>query len=292
MSHQNGKEHWFRYRDASVFVIERSPEKDLTLSPRSLFFLHGRFGQAEIWDPVIQALSFQFRCITLDLPGFGRSFLVKDRPFDLLEYSTLVDELIARFQDSPQLPRNLSSSLNTRVNPDVNAKAVLIGHEVGGAIAQLCTLKHPERIMGLVLINSAMLSQALNKVRLGFLGWLAKCKIKKLLGIADNMELACKALEDSWPQFYERQSWKNSIQNIVQPVLLLWGGEDSFFPPEMGVEMVQRLPDVNFFVHERAGHWPSLEQPEWVLSKLREFLFRIGFEATPTPASAQKALLR
>ena len=102
--------------------------------------MHGRFGQAEKnRDPLIQELSTQFRCIVLDLPGFGRSFLVNDRPFALLEYALLVDQLLARLQNSDE-------------------KVVLIGHEVGGVLAQLCALRNPDRVKGLVLINTAMLT--------------------------------------------------------------------------------------------------------------------------------------
>ena len=50
------------------------------------------------------------------------------------------------------------------------------------------------------------------------------------------------------------------------------------------------LPDIQIFVHELASHWPHLEQPDWVLSKMREFLFQIGFESTPMPLTSQKVL--
>jgi pimeloyl-ACP methyl ester carboxylesterase len=40
---------------------------------KPIIFLHGFLGEASAWEPIMQKLSGQFRCIALDLLGFGES---------------------------------------------------------------------------------------------------------------------------------------------------------------------------------------------------------------------------
>jgi hypothetical protein len=40
--------------------------------------------------------------------------------------------------------------------------------------------------------------------------------------------------------------------------------------------MMRDLPEVYFFENAIAGHWPNLEDPEWVSSKILEFTFRLS----------------
>ena len=39
-------------------------------------------------------------------------------------------------------------------------RVTLIGHDVGGAVAQLCAIQNSDRVSSLVLINSALLTEA------------------------------------------------------------------------------------------------------------------------------------
>ncbi len=285
-------EYWFSFRNACVSVSETIPMGKTNPSNYTLFFLHGRFGQAEIWESLIQGLSHQFPCMTVDLPGFGKSFLAEDRFFSFIEHSHLIIQLLNHFSRPQQ-------------------KVILIGHDVGGAIAQLCALKQPGKVAALVLLNSALVARALTSIRIGVNGWLIKRKVRKLVEYSEKLtpemrkvltaSWECsgnrkgflgsfRALQDSWPEHYERLHWKGALQNLVQPVLLLWGGSDPINPPEVGAEMVQKFPDAYYFIHEQAGHWPHLEEPQWVLTKMREFIFRVDFGINAL--SAQKSLLR
>ncbi|QXP85780.1 alpha/beta fold hydrolase [Methylococcus sp. Mc7] len=46
--------------------------RDVGAGPPVLF-LHGNPDSADIWDEVVARLNGRFRCIAIDLPGFGRS---------------------------------------------------------------------------------------------------------------------------------------------------------------------------------------------------------------------------
>src|SRR5689334_4875490 len=117
------KDHWFSFKDACVRVVEQ--ERSLFFAgppyPYLFIFLHGRFEKGETWSPWMAQLSRNFHCITLDLPGFGRSFSVGSRSFSLLDHASLVQ----------QITRRLASE---------DEEIVWVGSDIGAGIAQLCCL--------------------------------------------------------------------------------------------------------------------------------------------------------
>ena len=286
------KDHWFSFKDSCVSVVERRPQFHLELKGHSLFFLHGRFGCATMWKPLCTRLSSHYRCISVDLPGFGRSYTIGERAFNLLDHVNLVTEL-------------------TRQMTSESEKVVLIGHDLGGGIAQLCALHSPRKIAAMILINTACLTRSLPKLYLGLGGLMARKKLHQLLSEGGNLPLsdqtliafpwrkrttrqslirALRAINESWPWHYEQLEWKRILKQIQNPVLLLWGQKDSMNPLDVAVEMMQKLPEAYFFTHRDAGHWPTLEQPDWVVSKIREFIFRTGFGAEVTEGLQKNAI--
>jgi pimeloyl-ACP methyl ester carboxylesterase len=286
------EEYWFSFKDSCVSVSGGAARADSKTLGYPLFFLHGRFGHAAMWRSLMQELSPQFRSLAIDLPGFGRSSCIRDRGFSLLEHVNLVHQLIHQFTDRDE-------------------KVVLVGHDIGGGIAQLCSLQSPEKVEGLILINSACVTRRLSPVPIGYEGFLVRWKLRKLLAQAQMMNeeekealgapwrskksrdvliRAFRALDESWPWHYERKTRKEELHTFKSPVLLLWGNRDLVNPSEIGIEMVQRFPEAYLFVHEEAGHWPNLEQIQWVNYKMKEFMFKagLGFQLK----SVQKSLLR
>jgi pimeloyl-ACP methyl ester carboxylesterase len=276
MTLQRRQDHWFSFKDCCVSALESVPLSKWPLLNHTLLFVHGRFGSSEMWEPLVHELSNQFRCITVDFPGYGRSFSAQGRAFSLLEHASLIHEIAHKLTET-------------------NEQVILIGHDFGGGVAQLCTLKSPDKIAALILINSSGITQALGQVNTRLNGVFARSRLKRMLkqchamspnvreslthpwrtySTRDAMVKSFRALSETWPWHYERQVWKESLQKLIQPVLLLWGKNDDLNPPDMASELIQRLPEAYFFVNEDCGHWPCLEQPQWVLAKMKEFIFR------------------
>src|SRR5206468_481209 len=86
---------------------------------------------------------------------------------------------------------------------------------------------------------------------------------------------ALRGLQTSWPSSENRRSWLSSIQKIPHPSLILWGVRDELNSVEIGLSLTRTLQDSSFFQNENCGHWPTLEDPGWVVTKIRHFLFQI-----------------
>ncbi len=268
-------EKWFSFGDSCVCVSEREPAPS---GKGILVFLHGRLGYSEIWHPVVESLHSQFRCLFVDFPGHGGSFSTSGG-ISVTDMGYLVGELL------------------TQLTAD---EAVLIGHDIGGAAAQFCAMKWPERVAGLVLINSVCLSERVDPIPCGWPQFKLRRLFKKLLHSSAQLTppyvsllkqmfenrvgsvaitQAIRHIQDAWPDEGERAVYREAICQLRKPTLLLWGGLDSLVPPERGFELIRRLPDASFYLSEHAGHWPFLENPDWVVVKTREFLTRLRFGA-------------
>jgi len=92
-----------------------------------LLLIHGIGSTRAFWDPVVPLLS-DVDCVAIDVPGFGAA--------PAIEPPVTVPRLAAALDDESLGP------------------VVVIGHSLGGMIAQDLALLAPERVRGLVLCNT------------------------------------------------------------------------------------------------------------------------------------------
>jgi len=98
-----------------------------------VLLLHGIPTSSRLWDAVGADLAADFDVIAPDLIGFGESAKPPDRDVSMAEQARLM----------PQLLDALGAG-----------RVVLVGHDIGGAAAQVMAVDAPERVRALVLIDS------------------------------------------------------------------------------------------------------------------------------------------
>jgi pimeloyl-ACP methyl ester carboxylesterase len=98
-----------------------------------LVLLHGFSNEAHIWDDVAAAVAPYYRTVALDLRGHGDSDWDPERRYD---YDSHVADLEAA-----------TAALGIE-------RMVLVGHSFGGRVAMFFAGRHPERIAGLVIVDS------------------------------------------------------------------------------------------------------------------------------------------
>ena len=99
---------------------------------RTIVLLHGGAAHAHWWDYVAPELTDHGRVLALDFRGHGRSQWSPERHYGPPAY---IEDV-----------RGLLDLLGTRV--------VLVGHSMGGAVAQWCALTFPEKIAALVIVDA------------------------------------------------------------------------------------------------------------------------------------------
>src|SRR5688572_21950 len=98
-----------------------------------LLFVHGYLVDGRLWDGVAERLAGDFRCIVPDLP-FGSHRTAMKESADLSP------------PGAAEIVGDLMSALDLE-------SATVIGNDSGGAVSQMFTAAHPERVRRLVLTN-------------------------------------------------------------------------------------------------------------------------------------------
>src|ERR1043166_5555051 len=121
----------FDLMSVSVEGAEVAYASQGTVNHPPLVFLNGWGSSHKFWRWAFTAFAPRYRCIAPDFPGLGRS----EKPHR--DYSIEAMAVwLGKFLDALRFPR-----------------VTLVGHSMGGAIALLFALDHPERVEKLALVN-------------------------------------------------------------------------------------------------------------------------------------------
>ena len=98
----------------------------------NLVLVHGVGSRLEAWDGVVATLDGSLRTLRLDLRGHG----VSEKPGGRFEMSDFTDDVVGL------------------LNAFGIARCHLVGHSLGGLIAQAFALDHPDRLNRLMLLST------------------------------------------------------------------------------------------------------------------------------------------
>lgn len=241
-----------------------------------LLLIAGLASDSQSWGSALPALAEHFTVICPDNRGVGRS-----KPADApVSIEKMADDCAA-------LVRSLGYE-----------KVHVLGHSMGGFVAQKMAVRFPELVDGLVLAgsgskfsarNAALFSDAVETLERGadpvlwfrnFFYWLFTPAFFEQPGMLDAA--VNYALTYPWPQ--ETVSFRNQVEavrnfdatadlpKITSPTLVLTGAEDLLFTPGESREFAARLPNAALEVIEGAAHSIHMEQGSEFVRATIEFL--------------------
>ena len=165
----------------------------------------------------------------------------------------------------------------------------LLGNSLGGHVALIHTLKHPERIKSLILTGSSGLFEngmgdsypkrgdyeyIKKKTELTFYDPKTATKelVDEVYSITNNRLKAIKII--ALAKSAIRNNLGEELNQIKQPTLLVWGNNDSITPPFVAREFNKLIPNSELHFIDKCGHAPMMEVPEEFNKILGEFLQR------------------
>lgn len=248
-----------------------------------VLLLHGIARSLEDWTEQHELLE-GFRVYSVDLPGFGGS-----------------DPLPGRAA-LPPYAEHLRAFLDA---VDERRPVHVIGNSLGGAVAMLLALRHPDRVRSLVLVASAGFGREVTiALRLLALRPVGRLLLRPSRAGARRMERAlfrdgsfvtderveraftlagrphgarvmldlCRSLgtirgvRAGW-----RELLLTATASAAAPTLVVWGSDDLILPAAHLAEAKALLPHVRTHLFPDTGHLPQIERAEEFAELVRDF---------------------
>jgi ketoreductase RED1 len=241
----------------------------------TLVFLHYWGGSSRTWRHVVKELAPDFRTVAIDQRGWGQS----DKPDTGYALADLADD---------------AQGVIEQLGLD---RFILVGHSMGGKVAQLLASRKLPGLMGMVLVAPAPPS-AMNlplEVRQGMVDAYASresilATVEQVLAgsplapsdldmvVADSLAGA-PAARQAWPLAASQEDITQDVARITVPTLVISGEEDRVDPPAvLRQHLLPRIAQARLHVLPGIGHLAPLEALGEIDSLIRGFAASLDVE--------------
>ncbi len=237
-----------------------------------VIFSHGFLMDHSMFDSQVEVLQSDYRCVAWDERGFGE---------------TPVDGSFSYWDSA-----NDAVALMDHLGIDT---AVFVGMSQGGFLSLRAALAHPERVSGIVMIDSesgAFTEEQIEGYGAMFNQWKVSDSLGELGETVAGMIIGDPDISKQWITKWEardrstlqapmetllfRDDVTDRMGEINCPVLIIHGEEDQAIPMEAAEDLMGRLPDCRGLVKvPGASHAPNMTHPEIVNDALGSFLAEI-----------------
>lgn len=278
VQHWSPPEFYTTLHKMSIYHVEAGEGEPVLL-------LHGYPQSASCWRHQIPTLAARHRVIAPDWPGFGRS----DPPPTPATYDAEV-ERIGELADSFGLDR-----FN------------LVAHDYGGFLGLGYTLRHPERVLRLALLNTRAhsifrpwfyhFSRGQRWAVTNTPGLARRLPLSRIhqLFLRPYRRLGCwdSAIEHEYLDWMDTPQGRHTfvdfftnyhlpvvpwlaegLNTIACPTAVIWGDRDRYIPVRTAFELADRIPNATLTRLRGADHYVMEERPAEVTEALVELLAR------------------
>jgi 3-oxoadipate enol-lactonase len=250
-----------------------------------IILIHGLFLDHTAFEHQIKVFEGQARIIAINIHGHGQSSVL-NQPISL-------DEMAEDYLD-------LVHQIGIQ-------QAVWVGVSLGGMTSLRIACRHPEAVLGLLLLNTNAGNGAGKKVP-SFDGLNAPLTLRFLWNTPFLKRQVLKAglfghttletnpdLQKIWVERMKQISSisvKHSIEAVLSarsildelssinvPTIVAGGGEDTALPMLASQKIHQRISNSTLVEIEKCGHSSSIEQPERVSALLEQLLVEVNLDS-------------
>lgn len=251
---------------------------------QTMVLLHGIPTDSRLWDSMIPYLEPYYSVYAFDLLGFGRS-----------------EKL-----DSTKLDLRSQAEFFLDVFKELSLKEItIVGHDIGGGIAQIMAVESPKVFKSMVLMDSAcydswpiQLLTAGQKLELLFQHLPQDVLYDLFKGYIEeglyNKDKADAIAEKYWPLLQDKDGIETFLKavesldnrytievsrylyDIRMPVLILWGRHDKFIRLSYAFRLNEDIRNSQISIIEEGGHFLPEDNPEETAKTIHDFIKNNG----------------
>lgn len=252
---------------------------------RPVLLLHGWLNSWALWRNTIEILGKEFRLYALDFLGFGESGANARDP-----------------ATSSYSVNNFILMVNQFMDRMGIIKAPLVGHSMGGTVALSVAVRHPEKVVKVIVVGSPIQGSSLSPLLkiAAYRGW---------IGLGQTTPIAYQIFQSGFRPFLRAYSYflahdgkmlgemlttdvaklnaapffesvstlrqtdiRPRLKELHMPVLGVYGKGDNIVHPGQGKVLKEYLPSSRIEWFEKSRHFPMLDEREHFHATLRDFL--------------------
>ncbi|WP_053406161.1 alpha/beta fold hydrolase [Persicobacter sp. CCB-QB2] len=219
---------------------------------QTIMLLHGLFGALSNWDGVVNHFKEGFRVVIPLLPIY-----------EIPRKQANLEGLLAHIEAFVQM-----KGLN---------HMIIMGNSLGGHLALMYALAHPDEVDKLILTGSSGLFEnsmgssfpkrgnyqfIKEKVEYTFYDPKVATKeyVDEVFNITNSIPKCMKIV--SIAKSAQRNNLTDELPKIKAKTLLVWGTNDTITPPEVAYDFDRLIPDTQLRFIDRCCHAPMMEHPD------------------------------
>src|ERR1700743_3631380 len=167
----------------------------------------------------------------------------------------------------------------------------VLGNSLGGHVALMYVLRHPERVRSMTLTGSSGLFEngmgesypkrgdyEYIRKKTEFTFYDPAMASKELVDeLYETVNVRIKAVKIiALAKSAIRNNLGEEVSQIKQPTLLIWGNNDTITPPFVGQEFHKLISNSELHFIDKCGHAPMMERPEEFNTILLKFLRKLN----------------
>jgi pimeloyl-ACP methyl ester carboxylesterase len=235
----------------------------------TILLLHGNVSSTEYWNRFLKMIPARYQAVALDQRGCGKT----EHPssgYSIPQFAEDLNLFTDRLGLSP---------------------FHLVGHSMGGQVSMLFTLKHPEKVRTLTLLDSVPADGLFlnDEVRAYFTQVATDPKVLRqamdmvmpygqgpsFTERAMEIALACapQTMKESLESMNQTR-FLSDLAQIAAPTLILHGKDDAVIPLEQMVPTMKAIVHAQVVIFTHCGHSPQVERPKEFAEAFLGFLRR------------------
>ncbi len=260
---------------------------DLGKGAETILFIHGLGSYLPAWKKNMEVLQSNYRCIAIDLPGYGKSDK-SPHSGQMTYYAGVIMEFVQQLKLD---------------------KIILAGHSMGGQISMTAALLYPEKVKSLILVDPAGFERFHEGQKQWFRDVMTLQGVKLTTPEAIQNNLATnfyRVPQDAEFMITDRISMRSALDfdaycyavvqsvhgmvdepvidklnQISQPVLIFFGENDNLIPNrflnpgftrKIAEDGASKIKNSKLVMVPKCGHFMMFEHPSVFNSEVQNFL--------------------